>query len=306
MVATEKICEYDTSSPAKLKEIQQWFASIIVRPIDAKSHMMPVSPSGVLMKHEAKNYIKPSFSLRPDQRIELYNQQYWWRLLNVLQDIFPLLVRLFGYTDFNNTIGFPFLVKYPPDHWSLNAIGANILHWIDDEYCESDKKLVFDAASLDLAFNESFVAKWLKPIDFTDCQDTDLSALLLPKLYLQPSLYLFDFDYDLFAFRQEFLLQEPSYWQDHEFPELIHGKKRFVLCRTPRNETVWSELTEAEFIFLKQFKTGSSIEVACDWLEDQEKHIFDEASKNLHMWFKKWASRGWLSMQDPFKLNGID
>lgn len=299
-MSTTENCEYDIASPRRLKEIQKWFASIIVRPIDCESHMMPISPTGIPMESEAKKYIKPSWSLKPHQRIELYNQQYWWRLLNVLHDIFPVVVRLFGYTDFNQTIGFPFLVKYPPNDWSLNSVGANILEWLEEAYTESDKKLVFDAANLDLAFNQSFVAKWLKPIDFADCENNDLSALLLPQLYLQPSLYLFDFDYDLFAFRQDFLLQDPNYWQEHDFPKLQHGKKRFVLCRTPQNETVWSELSEAEFALLNQFKKGSSIENACSWLEEQEASIFEEASENLHLWFKKWASRGWLSIESPY------
>lgn len=297
-------CEYDALSPKKLKETQLWFASIIVRPIDLQSSMMPISPSGIPMEQEAENYIRPSFTLKAHQRIELYNQQYWWRLLNVLQDIFPTLVRLFGYTDFNQMIGFRYLVKFPPNDWSLNGIGANILQWIDEEYSENDKKLIFDAARVDLAFNQNFVAKWIKPISFIDSKDDDLASLLELDLYLQPSIYLFDLDYDMFTFRQEFLLHDPNYWQEHDFPKLQHGKKWVVLCRTEDNETAWSDFSQSEFLFLKQFKNGSSIQKACSWLEEQKSEIFQEAEENLHLWLKSWISRGWLSTENPFAKIG--
>jgi len=60
---------FDVRSPQQLKQCQQWFASIIVRPIDEDSRMDLVAPSGVAMEIEAKNYIKPSRTLTSAGRI---------------------------------------------------------------------------------------------------------------------------------------------------------------------------------------------------------------------------------------------
>jgi hypothetical protein len=99
--------------PIYLLSTQKWFASIITRPITSESQMNPISPSGRLMSEEAKEFISPNHKLSSDQRIQIYNQQYWWRLFSILHQNFPVLTRLFGYTDINHSIGMPFLSKYP-------------------------------------------------------------------------------------------------------------------------------------------------------------------------------------------------
>ena len=75
----------------------EWFASIITQPMDMHDTIHPYSPTGQLIAEESKKYIAPSECLQSHQRIELYNQQYWWRLFNVMQKNFPLVCRIFGY-----------------------------------------------------------------------------------------------------------------------------------------------------------------------------------------------------------------
>ncbi|MCE5319184.1 MAG: DNA-binding domain-containing protein, partial [Parachlamydia sp.] len=149
---------YDSKVPTPLKETQQWFGSIIARPVDGNSCMDPISPSGQPIQVEASQYIRPSPTLQPAQRIQIYNQQYWWRLLNALQESFPLVTRLFGCHDFNISIGMPYLQKYPPCHWTLNVLGDNLPAWVEEYYSDDDRKLIRDAALIDCAFCHSFTA----------------------------------------------------------------------------------------------------------------------------------------------------
>lgn len=170
---------YDTKVPIKLKKIQHWFGSIIGRPIDEDSRMNPLSPSGNPMELEAYDFIKPSPTLRPAQRIQIYNQQYWWRLINHMHESFPLVIRLFGYHDFNRTIAIPYLVSYPPTHWSLNQLGDKLPQWVEEEYQADDKQLVYDAVRVDWAFSHSFVAAELEPIHGANLpREGDPSSLL--------------------------------------------------------------------------------------------------------------------------------
>lgn len=106
---------FDAKVPFKLKKTQLWFGSIIGRPIDEDSKMNPISPAGQPIEIEACDFIRPSPTLRPAQRIQIYNQQYWWRLLSSMHETFPLVTRLFGYHDFNKIIAIPYLVKFPPE-----------------------------------------------------------------------------------------------------------------------------------------------------------------------------------------------
>lgn len=293
--------KYDSKVPAQLKATQQWFGSIICRPIDDDSQMNPISPSGHPMAEEAADYISPSPNLRPAQRIQLYNQQYWWRLLSTLQEMFPLLTRLFSNHDFNKTIAVPFLVKCPPRHWSLSLIGDRLAPWIEKEYHCSDKNLVLNCARIDWAFNHSFISTQLAPISLEHLpKNGDISPLLKKKIYLQPHLHLFELDCDLFTFRVEFLKQAPDYWLENDFPELKHDKLQyFYLCRTLNNNISWNEITPGEYHLLRLFQKGSTIEKACDWLEKQDATLCESALKNLHIWFQEWTMRQWLSLEKP-------
>lgn len=293
---------YDHKVPATLKKAQQWFGSIIGRPIDVESRMMPLSPSGQPMEEEAWDYIAPSPTLQPAQRIELYNQQYWWRLLSTLHDTFPLVTRLFGYDDFNQRLGIPYLVKYPPNHWSLAFLGDRFLRWVDEEYHEDDLPLVRDAVHLDWAFGHSFCVRQLEPIlSATLPKEGDPSSLLDRTIYLQDHVHLFDLRYDLFSFRVEFLKQPPEYWLDNEFPPLKKEQDKrfyFVLFRDVRNNIAWKEIPETAFRLLQQFQQGTTVEKACEWLEGQDARLYNEAMQSLHLWFQEWIIYRWLTLHE--------
>lgn len=287
---------FDSLVPEELKDTQVWFASIITRPIDEKSAMQPYSPAGVLMEEEAKQYIIPSPTLRPAQRIQIYNQQYWWRLLSTLHESFPFLTRLFGYQSFNQSIGIPYLDKNPPNHWSLNLLGSRLTDWIKREYKGEDHKLVYDAAALDWAYDASFVAPFFPTIDASLLSENQ--KLLSTVLYLQPYVVLFKMEYDLFSFRLDFLKQDPDYWLTHDFPPLTKDKTYyFVLYRNRGNAICYQEIYKEEWMLLNRFNEGSSIESACQWLEEQNEEILDSALSNLHIWFQEWTARQWFALE---------
>lgn len=282
---------YDQKVPPQLKKVQQWFGSIISRPIDEDSRMNPISPKGVPMEEEAFEYIVPSPTLRPAQRIQIYNQQYWWRLLNCLHEAFPLVTRLFGYFDFNQTIGIPYLVKYYPYHWSLNTLGTYMTKFIEEDYHAEDKQLVLNAAALDWAFNYAFFCKKNSLVnehsDFSEC-----------KIWLQSSVHLFKMDYNLIDFRMKMIKEKPEFWTENEFPKLPKEDARyFVLWRNHKNDIAWDDLHPAAFAMLSRLKTGATLDELCDWLEEQEEAIREEASKQLQVWFREWTVRQLLTLE---------
>jgi len=291
---------FDPQVPVKLRQTQQWFASIITRPMEEDSKMVATSPSGHSMEDESKNYITPSPTLEPHQRIELYNQQYWWRLLSNMHEIYPLVTRLFGYYHFNHEIAVPYLVKYPPNHWSLNYLGSQLPRWLNDNYRANDKALVLSSANIDCAFNDCFTTIQKEPIDLANLPVTgDITSLLNKKIYLQEHLSLFELDFNLFPFREKFIKEDGDYWIDHDFPELPKGKKYFfALYRALNNNAAWLEISAGEFYLLNLFKKGTSIEKACGSLEKANKDIAESAMANLHKWFQEWVIRRWLTLDN--------
>ncbi len=294
-----KECEIpDSTIPKELKNVQEWFGSIIKRPLVEHDRINPIAPSGTVITKEAARFISPSPTLLPHQRIEIYNQQYWWRLLDILQTNFPLVVRLFDYHDFNQKIAIPYLVKYPPNHWSLTILGEKLPRWINEEYKESDKQLVYDAALLDYTFATGFLGTQYPSPDFDTLSKNDPEALLTLPFCLQPHLFLIEYKYDLPDFREAILKEEPPYWVEHDFPDLSRDKAPyyFVIFRNHKNNIAWKEIPHEEYLLLKQFANGLSIQSACDWIEEQEAAMQDLMAAHLQKWMQDWTRFGWLTI----------
>lgn len=281
---------YDTKVPLSLRQTQEWFGKVISQRINTESQINPIAPSGAPIAEEANFFIAPSPTLEPYRRIELYHQQYWWRLLSTLHDSFPLTVRLFGYSDFNEQIAKPYLLEFPPNSWSLNPLGDRLAEWVEKYYNESDKVLVLNAVKLDYVFIDSFVAAELSPVTAAD-----QSSIAEKSLRLQPHVKLFTFPYDLCAFRRELMKESVEHWVEHPFPVLSKKKKYyFVMARTRFNDIGSSEITLAEYMTLEQLSQPKTIMELCEWLESQKREIVNVASKNLQTWFQSWTSKGWL------------
>lgn len=284
-------------SGSTLQATQEWFASIITRPLDKEDKILPTGREGMMLSEEAARYVNPS-NLQPHQRMQIYNQQYWWRLLNTLHESFPLVTRLFGYQAFNEEVGIPYLLKYPPNHWSLNLLGERLPKWVNEEYRAPDQLLIQHATNLDWAFTSSFIAAEKPSIHLESLMEGNPENLLSYTFYLQPHMHLFKWDYDLFEFRIKFLEHEVEYWLENNFPTLPKGKTyHFVLFRASNNIIHYKEIGAGEQALLEVFSRGATIEEACGFLEKQESAIYEEAVEHLQEWLQEWTHRNWLTLQ---------
>ncbi len=283
----------DVKIPEELKETQYWFGRIIERPIDEENRIDPIAPSGEPLEVEAARHIAASATLRPMQRIEIYNQQYWWRLLNALQETFPLMIPLIGYRRFNREIAIPYLLKYPSIHWSVVLIGDRLVQWMKEEYHGNDRELLINMATVDWAFNYSFIVEEVPPLTTADMETETISSRVL---HTQPHLALFKLDCDLFKFRQECQKHPNEYWTEHPLPDLYSEQKTyfFVLYRNHHDDISWKEISMLEYHLLSLFQNGTTIDQACEWLEQQEASLIQDAEENLQKWFQEWTARGWL------------
>ncbi len=287
---------YDETVPVSLQKMQQWFSSIIIRRVDRDSKMNPISPSGTPLDIEAARYIVPSPTMSPAERIELYNCQYWWRILSVLQENFPLLTRLLGFFDFNEKIAEPYIEKYPSQHWSLNRLGDRFPGWIKEEYKGADADLLFEAAQVDLAYNQIFFEGELPLQEILSGADEEMMSSLI--FFLQPHLRLFIFDHDMCSLREQLLAESTEYWEEHGVPLPEKEKKYFFVIYRDRNYSILSsEIDYTRYTILSFFERGCSVEGICELLENADEEIQQNAAANLHIWFQEWIARGWLGVK---------
>lgn len=184
-----------------LLETQEWMGHFLKRPIREMGRFrLPIYDEKTIQ--EIRERISSGPNLSAEERLGLIHQQFWFRMFVLMQERYPTLLSLFGYADFNFLLAEPYILKYFPDHWSLDLFGRHLPRWIEEEYHEEDRSLVLAIAKLDAAHE-----RWTA---------------------LGESCELY-FDYDLEPFRQKLLEHPPTYWQDHDFPELRHCPENRVL-----------------------------------------------------------------------------
>lgn len=277
----------DKKTPEELTYLQSWFGKVITKPMtsfEEKYHLPKLDKS---FAKEADFLIEPGPKLSSCQRIAIYNQQYWWRFLKLLQNDFPLLVRLFGYRSFNEILASSYIKKYPINHWSLYNLGALLPKWIEESYQNDDKSLVLLAAKADVSMEKVFSAADQKSLD----PDLLKNSLDSP-VYLQNKVCIFKGGADIFSFREKILAEEVEYWQTNDFPELFWGHTHyFLVFRTKRSSIFYKEIAFGQYTLLKAFEMGANLENACSLLPN------DVPVEDVQKWFCEWAKEGFFTME---------
>lgn len=256
--------------PSSLIEMQQWFARLITAPVkQSDTDRIPLFSSDEIP--EIRQKIAPSHTLRSEERMGLYQQQYWWRLISVMQDLFPSLVALLDYDEFNRQIAVPYLASHIPQDWFISNIGADLPAWLEKTTIKNEFPLS-ELAHLDLAYEHMLFADFLPPVDLSKCETETL--------YLQPSVLLFEMDSDLFSYRIQLLKEKKA-------PPLKKWrKKRGVVLYRLHEDNFFEEVQLVFFELLSRFQKGAKLNDLIPLLE---------RCKDVTSLFQTMASRGWLT-----------
>ncbi len=79
-----------------LAELQRQMAAAVMMPLTADEDMRAQAPDGRPMAAVAAGFIAPNSLLTPFERLEIYNRQYWYRVLDALAEDFPALRAVVG------------------------------------------------------------------------------------------------------------------------------------------------------------------------------------------------------------------
>jgi len=79
-----------------LLELQRRMAEDVRRPLTADFEMRDTTDDGASVGAIAASYISPNDRLSSFERLEIYNRQYWFRLISAVSEDFPTLNALLG------------------------------------------------------------------------------------------------------------------------------------------------------------------------------------------------------------------
>jgi hypothetical protein len=120
-----------TTNAMSLAELQRQMAAAIMMPLTADEDMRANAPDGRPMSAVAASFIAPNSQLTPFERLEIYNRQYWYRVLDALAEDFPVLRAVVGSRAFEQ-LSVEYLTAYPSRSFSLRNLGSKLAEWLAD------------------------------------------------------------------------------------------------------------------------------------------------------------------------------
>jgi hypothetical protein len=177
-----------STGPGKdLRAIQRAFAEGVSRPLTSDRQMQPKWADGTSAKKAAVSFIKPNDRLTSFDRLEIYNKQYWFRLLDCLYEDFPGVRTVVGDERFHD-LSVAYLTKYPSRSYSLSDLGDRLEKFLvkNPDWMAPHPTLVRDIVRLEWAHIVAFDREELPPLEIDALLDGGDPAKLC--LGLQPYL----------------------------------------------------------------------------------------------------------------------
>jgi hypothetical protein len=284
-----------------LRELQRQFATGIMRPLTAEQTMQPKWIDGRPSAGVVGSFIKPSNQLSSVERLEIYNRQYWYRLIDCFYEDFPGLRTLIGDKPFS-AMAVAYLVRHPSRSFTLRDLGQDLGKFLeeDPQWTAKHAPLARDLVRLEWAHIVAFDGEALPPVEIDALLGQDPATL---RLALQPYLTLLTCEYPvdtyLLATRRRL---EPQGGASHAMAEQRKKKSAKKVPR-PREEKVWlaihrhnssvyyKRLEPAAHALLTHLCRGETLAQACEAAAAVGDATF---AANLKEWFTQWASFGWF------------
>jgi Putative DNA-binding domain len=312
-----------------LATLQRHVANAVMTPLTPSDRMRRVAPNGRSLAAIADKIIKPNDRLNSFERLEIYNRQYWFRVLDAFSDDFPGLRAVLGDRRFNK-LAQHYLTDCPSRSFTMRDIGSRLESWLRShpEYAGNRHQLALDMVRLEWAEIETFDGAGESPVTAAILVGADPSKL---RLRLQPYIRLLDLHYPvdnlLLAVRRDPLPEVAS----NAMEERQKRKKVSAVARlkpTPvylavhrvDNSVYFRRLEKEEFTILQSLQRGRTLEQsivagfrsgparqpaaerrspdrrggATRKRESPAEPRIEERASQISAWFQNWSSLGWF------------
>lgn len=178
-----------------LLEMQRRMAEDVRRPLTLDFEMQQKTESGTSIKDLSASYITPNALLTSFERLEIYNRQYWFRIIDAVSDDFPALNAMLGAKRFSALV-LAYLHENPSTSWTLRDLGGKLPEWVANhpEFTGKRHLLAIDIARLEWAYVEAFDREKVAPLSAEDIHGLgpDVQITLQPHIQLLELIYPVD------------------------------------------------------------------------------------------------------------------
>ena len=279
-----------------LAEIQRAIASALFRPL-TRDEEMRVESAAV-----AEKFIKPNDRLTAFERLQIYNQQYWWRLLGAFGEDFRGLRAVLGERQFDQ-LAVAYLEACGSTSWNLRDVGSHLVSFLENHLELTGPR---SALALDVARVE-----WARVTAFDNPEKPVLTARQISRnapdqlhLGVQPYLVLLILSHPVDEIMRT--LKRTEIAPVSNAVSATHTRRRsrlnvrkssapIYLAVHRVNFAVYYKRLEPEaYRLLVALRAGATLEEACATAFAESKQPPERSAARIQEWFARWMEFGWF------------
>ncbi|MGD0892588.1 MAG: DNA-binding domain-containing protein [Terracidiphilus sp.] len=289
-----------------LETLQREMAAAIMLPLTPDEDMHAEGPDGRRMRDVAASFIAPNSRLTAFERLEIYNRQYWFRVLGALAEDFPGLRAVIGSNAFD-ALSVAYLTAHPSRSFSLRNLGSKLPEWLaaNPQWAGRRNRLAIDVARIEWAFVEAFDNAERTPLTLDQIATLDAGS----RLALQPHLQLIALEYaadDLVLAlhdREKRQTSEAGVKQEDgpQAPAKLPRLRRrptWVAAHRLDFSVYYRRLHRDEFFTLAAIRRGLALGDALEAGFENSPTPARRRPQLVREWFANWAELGWVCAPD--------
>jgi len=288
----------------KLKTLQRTMARAVMQPLTRSERMQQAAPNGKPMRSYAARFIKPNDRLTSFERLEIYNRQYWFRLLSSMIEDFPGLRAVLGERRFEEMCK-AYITGCPSRSFTLRNLGARLESWLrkHPKWAGAKQALALDIVRLEWADIEAFDGKAVPALRPEHLAGTTEARL---RLKLQPYVQLLSLKYPV----DDLLLEVRKDDEDTDFASNAFQEKRkrkrvqavsklkpspiFLAVHRIDYSVYFRRIEPEEFAILSALRAGRPLGKAVGAGLRKTAIPLEQRAPSVQQWFQNWAALGWF------------
>jgi|SRR5678815_5065804 hypothetical protein len=282
----------------RLADIQRAMAGAIMRPLASGERMQRDSAA------VAARIIKPNDRLDSFERLQIYNQQYWWRLLGNFGEDFHGLRAVIGQRKFDRLAN-AYLESCPSTSWSLRDLGSGLESFITahSEMVAPHQRLALDMVRVE----------WARVVAFDGPERPRLDPARVAKIPpdrlrigVQPYVTLLELWHpidDMLGKLRNAPIETGSVSNAVAAVRSRRRKRLFARARKiPIHLAVhrhdlsvyFKRLEPAAYRLLVALRANQTLDAACAQAFTGAKELPEQSAAKVQAWFSNWMRLGWL------------
>ena len=288
--------------PHELDVVQRWFQAVVSHPSGVGEGVDSSKAQGLicLKRDELEKIVRSTRRFSASERLSVYANAYYARLLECLGESFPVLKHALGEDTFNE-FAFGYLQTYPSRSYTLNRLGEGFARYLDETRPRSSgteplgpdwPDFLIDLARLEWVIGQVFDGPGLEqedPLDYESLQAIAPDQWPQARLKLAVCLKLLQFSYPINDYYTE--ARRASEGEEIPLPE---ARRQFVAISRREYVVRRYELSEPQYRLLESLQAGQTIGQAIECAAEILDADDQELAVSLRSWFHNWAAEGFF------------